>query len=396
MARVSTGVTNIRLEAARMPALRDAASELAGMQGVVESTRLTTQEDDINEDDLCILTDLHMSSDYNSNSASQSLGAAMLSTFLRREAARIDASLAAEEALQVVEYGCATGGSSLVPLGAIQDSISNRPLRATMNDLPMNDWATLRSTVEPALPNVDFAYAQTSMYCPVLEEATVHLAYSCFAQHWLSEGAPTTLPHGALWANQLARDNEQRRAWEETSRNDWERFLTLRAKEVLPGGSMVLHIQSSMCDGSLSEGLAVTLQEAKCRMLRDAELTEDEAASIVIPEYPKSPAEILDPLCFGLNAQVWSVEELEYVRMPCPYMEEFGKRSNESLIGDEIVEKQMRFLHAFMDSSLEDCLGKKETIKAFWAQVRAIADANPSSLSADWMATFIVLRRLHD
>ena len=224
----------------------------------------------------------------------------------------------------------------------------------------------------------------------------MHLAYSCFAQHWLSEGAPTTLPHGALWANQLARDNEQRRAWEETSRNDWERFLTVRAKEVLPGGSMVLHIQSSMCDGSLSEGLAVTLQEAKCRMLRDAELTEDEAASVVIPEYPKSPAEILDPLCFGSNARVWSVEELEYVRMPCPYMEEFGKRSNESLIGNEIVEKQMRFLHAFMDSSLEDCLGKKETIKAFWAQVRAIADANPSSLSADWMATFIVLRRLHD
>ena len=42
---------------------------------------------------------------------------------------------------------------------------------------------------------------------------------------------------------------------------------------------MVLHIQSSMCDGGLSEGLAVTLQEAKCRMLRDAELTEDEAAA---------------------------------------------------------------------------------------------------------------------
>ena len=107
-----------------------------------------------------------MSSDYNSNSACQSLAAATLSTFLRREAARIDAksfaSLAAEEALQVVEYGCATGGSSLVPLGAIQDSISDRPLRATMNDLPMNDWATLRSTVEPALPDVDFAYAQTA------------------------------------------------------------------------------------------------------------------------------------------------------------------------------------------------------------------------------------------
>ena len=100
-------------------------------------------------------SDLHMSSDYNSNSACQSLGAATLATFLRREAARIDASLAAEEALQVVEYGCATGGSSLVPLGAIQDSISDRPLRATMNDLPRNNWATLSSTVEPALPEID-------------------------------------------------------------------------------------------------------------------------------------------------------------------------------------------------------------------------------------------------
>ena len=377
---------NIRLDASTTPCM-SASSD-------------TTQEDDINEDELCILTDLHMSSDYNSNSDCQSLGAATLVTFLRREAARIDASLAAEEALQVVEYGCATGGSSLVPLGAIQDSISDRPLRATMNDLPMNDWATLSSTVEPALPEIDFAYAKTSMYNPVSEEATVHLAYSCYAQQWLSGGAPTTLPHGALWANQLARDNEQRKVWEEKSRNDWERFLTLRAKEVLPGGSMVLHIQSSMCDGSLSEGAAVTLQEAKCRMLRDAELTEDEAASIVIPEYMKSPVEILDPLYFGPNARAWSVEQLEYVRMPCPYMEEFGERCktgcNEPLIVDEIIEKQMRALHAFMDSSLEHCGCKKETIKAFWAHVRAIVDTNPSSLSADWMATFIVLRRLHD
>ena len=128
-------------------------------------------------------------------------------------------------------------------------------------------------------------------------------------------------------------------------------------------------------------------------MLRDAELTEDEAACIVIPEYMKSPVEILDPLYFGPNARFWSVEELEYVRIPCPFMEEFGERCNEPLIVDEIIEKQMRALHAFMDSSLEDCGCKKETIKAFWAHVRAIVDTNPSSMSADPMGTFIVLRR---
>ena len=44
---------------------------------------------------------------------------------------------------EVCEYGCSTGGSSILPLRSIQDAATGRSLRVSMNDLPMNDWSIL-------------------------------------------------------------------------------------------------------------------------------------------------------------------------------------------------------------------------------------------------------------
>ena len=80
------------------------------------------------------------------------------------------------------------------------------------------------------------------------------------------------------------------------------------------------------------------------------------------------------------------------MKLSCPHMEEFHARSDEPGCAEEIVEKQVSFLRAFLDSSLED-LGKTKA-DAFWAHVRMIAYADPAFLSFDTMATFIVMRRL--
>ena len=156
---------------------------------------------------------------------------------------------------------------------------------------------------------------------------------------------------------------------------------------------MVFHIQSSMCNGELSEGFAATLQQAKMHMLQIGELTEEMAQYMVLPEFCKSPSEILDPLCSGPNSTRWKVEDLRYMKLPCPYMEEFKARGHEPSIAEEIVEKQIGFLRAFMDPSLEKYVGE-DTTEAFWAHVRMFADGSPPSLSSDWMGTFFVLHRL--
>ena len=216
-----------------------------------------------NYDESCAGVDsLCMDSHYNDNSACQASGASKLAKFLSDAARKVDASLPEGVTFKICEFGCATGGSSILPLKAIKEQIAkNRTISATMVDLPSNDWDILKSTVEPAFLEIDFQYKPMSMYGPISDAGTVQLAYSCFAQHWLGNGAPIGLPEGAIWANQLPRDNGYRKAWEEASKRDWEKLLALRAQEVAPGGMMVFHIQSSTSAGELSERFAAFLQQ---------------------------------------------------------------------------------------------------------------------------------------
>ena len=63
---------------------------------------------------------IHMTSDYNENSATQASSAMKLIPVLQKLAKRLDSKLPNSVALSVCEYGCATGGSSLEPLNAIK------------------------------------------------------------------------------------------------------------------------------------------------------------------------------------------------------------------------------------------------------------------------------------
>lgn len=338
---------------------------------------------------------LSMASDYNDNSAVQAYAASLLTDFLYDAAEKLHSVLPEDKPFQVCEYGCSTGGSSLDPLRAIQDAIGDRPLRANMVDLPMNDWDVLRSTLDPAFDGaIDFEYTPKSMYDRISEEASVCLAYSCFAQHWLDDGAPTGLPEGALWSNQLTKSSKQRKIWKEASMRDWESLLSFRAKEIIPGGMLVLHIQSSMANGQLSETFAATCQKAKLRMIEAGQLSEALAQSMVIPEYMKAPDEILSPLSSGKSMErFWKVEEMQYRALPCAYTKEFHQSCHEEpLAREDIVGRQIGYLQAFMGTSLTECIGKEKT-SIFWNHVRSLAGNNPELLSSEYMSTFIVLKR---
>ena len=335
---------------------------------------------------------LRMSSVYNENSEAQASGAAFLTTFLCRAAASVHASLPQGVPLEICEYGCSTGGSSILPLLSIKNVADDRSLRVSLNDLPMNDWAILKKTVEPMFPDIEFSYKPKSMYGPVTDkEGTLHIAYSCYAQHWLRDGAPTGLPYGALWASQLPFDNPYRRIWEQDSKQQWADLLAQRAREVAAGGMMVFHIESAKCCGKLSQGFSDTLQHAKLAMINNGELSDEEALSMVVPEFSKTPADILAPLVNGPMMQLWEVQELQYQTMPCPYLKEF--EAQEKADPEMTCEKLLGFVRAFTETSLVECIGE-EKLDSFWKHVQRIADNDPKKLSSDNIfGTFISLRR---
>jgi len=338
---------------------------------------------------------VHMESNYNDNSALQASANVLITSWVQECAAATCRSLPAGTPLRVMEFGPATGGSSIKPIEAITASAGEmaRPVEVTMNDLPRNDWATLRKTVETAFPDVQFNFSRASMYkeC-IAEEGTQHLGYSVYAQQWLDKGAPCGLDSSALWANQIQVGDPARSQWADASKRDWVRFLELRAREIAKGGHFVLVISGSNPDGSLEECLAATMLKAKAELASEGVLTEEEVPRFNVPEYHKSAIEVLEPLACEELKQVWKVCDFKFCTMKCPYME---KLENGDAFEADIVEEALSFLKAFCNPSLlEGVRGDTAKLDKFWERVVKIAGGRVQGLASNFRTIFLRLERV--
>ena len=117
-------------------------------------------------------TFVHMR-DYSNNSAPQQFGAQMVSEMIERLATpmildrdtKSPFGYGVDSQLNVVEFGCATGNSSLDPLLKIEKIAGpSLKIKAVMNDLPLNDWNTLRKTLGANVPDIEVEVSSQSMY----------------------------------------------------------------------------------------------------------------------------------------------------------------------------------------------------------------------------------------
>lgn len=311
--------------------------------------------------------------DYSENSAVQNKAAFRLSEMIEQVLGGMDFSIPSESTqIIVVEFGCATGSSSIDPLNQIlrASKVNGRRICAVMNDLPLNDWDTLQTTLKEKVPKVDVQVSCQSMYKDVVAApGSVDIAYSCFAQHWLSKGVPRPLPvnTGALWGNQLAgllEYEEIHDEWARASSDDWDRFLELRAQEIRAGGVLMLLIYSAQHNGSLWESMAEACRLAKKQCLVDGIFTVDEASCMCAPEYAKTRDEILKPLTDGPHASKWAVLECRHNL--------FHHNDDPNISGQEKAKKAVALARSFIDSSFEQAFDesvREYKMDIFWQTV---------------------------
>ena len=345
--------------------------------------------------------------DYAMNSGAQNYGSHLLSQMIAKCAPEISSICKKEcmtKSLNAVEFGCATGTSSLLPIDAIRKAVGpTTDVNIVMNDLPLNDWGELSKTISTNCPpQVSFDISSQSMYDDIVAPTqSVDLAYSCFAQHWLSGGVPCHLPAetGAIWGNQMSSvpgGTDIQRIWAESSRKDWERFLELRANEVRIGGIVVLLIQSAFLDGTLNEGFAHVCQVAKKQCLEEGIFTKDEAERMCMPEYMKTAFEILQPLQRNPHRTKWEVLQMDHRIAPCVVTDENVFSSNANKSATEKASEIVEFLKSFMSSSLENSLNAERSsikLQQFWDKVFQIILKDPAKSDTSWAITMLALKR---
>lgn len=225
----------------------------------------------------------------------------------------------------IVDYGSSQGKNSLGPLRTAIEAVrqkvgGERPILVYHEDLPINDFNALFDVLynDPdsyALnqPNVFPCAIGRSFYEEVLPASSVDIGWSSYAAMWLSR-VPMPIPGHFYWAKS---GGETRAAFERQAAQDWERFLSLRAKELRPGGRFVLSVPAGHHDGSTGfEELMDLANATLADMVAEGVVATDERARMVHGGILRPLRDLLAPFARELRFAGLTVEHSEINPVP--------------------------------------------------------------------------------
>jgi hypothetical protein len=184
---------------------------------------------------------------YNRHAAVQAAGNRLAVLHAREAARRVDID-PGNEPIIIADYGASQGKNSLAPMRAAIETLqsrldADRSFMVCHVDLPVNDFSTLFRTLDldpdsytRAAANVYACGVGRSFYQNVLPPGSVHFGWSAYAAQWLS--CVPAVPVDHVWPASL--NDPARSIYAQQGARDWESFLALRAKELRPGGRLVV------------------------------------------------------------------------------------------------------------------------------------------------------------
>jgi len=193
---------------------------------------------------------------YNRHAGLQAAGGALALNALRHAAASVALDTGGQP-IVIAEYGASQGRNSQLPMRVAITELRARvgPDRAVLvyhEDLPINDFGSLFEVLESAPdryvrddPHVYPCAIGRSFYGSVLPPAYVHLGWSSYAAMWLSSVPTPVTDHIYVPCMKGAASA----AFREQGKEDWQKFLSLRATELRPGGRLVVVLPGADDDG---------------------------------------------------------------------------------------------------------------------------------------------------
>lgn len=274
----------------------------------------------------------------------------------------------AEPEFRLVDYGCGPGQSAIETarpvIEAFRSMSATGPVAICHADQAGNDWNALFELVTgPKGYAAGDAAIRTeasvgSFYQSMAAPASVALGTCFTAHHWLSRSIQLESP-GAIWFADLS--GEARTELAALADADWTSFLRHRAKELRPGGYMVVCGLGSVGDDTEHTGVAATsrcLYRAVGRIAQDmaeeGRLDRRVLDRFVFPQWFRTAEETLGPLerVSDLHA-AFEIEELS-VRPPLEHPGDFfaDKIGEPELYGELYAGLLRGFAHSTLMSGL--------------------------------------------
>ena len=316
----------------------------------------------------------------------------------------------------VADFGAADGGTSLGLMrrivGAVRARAPAKPVTITSTDLPHNDFSALFQRLHGLIghdneaplarePGVFTFASGTSFHRQVFPDATLSLGFSATAMHWLSARPTAIVDH----VHPVGGSAGEAEAFRAQARDDWDTILLARARELRPGGQLVL---ANFCIDPEGRYLGNTgganMFDAFARHWRDlgdaGALTPAESAAGTLQQFYRTPEEFTAPLRDPASPVHRAGLRLEHVSTRvtrCPYAADFERHRDPSAFARAYLPTLRSWTESTFASALDPSRPADErraVIDRFYAAYEAEVAARPDGHGMDYVHCFLRISKV--
>jgi hypothetical protein len=270
----------------------------------------------------------------------------------------------------IADYGSSQAKNSLAPMRAAirclrERAGCERPLMVVHIDQHANDFNTLFDVLhrDPERystddPNIFPSAIGRSFYENVFPREQVDLGWCSYAAVWLSR-VPALIPGHFVM---LASTADVRAAFDRQAADDWRLFLSLRARELRPGGRLVVVLPGLSDNGASGfESLFNCANAVLEELVRERAIGDDERKRMVLGACPRRRAQLLEPFSADGQFQSLSVERCELFDLPDAAWADYQLDGDVQVLGS----RHAAFFRAIFVPSLASVVGDAGRRQAF-------------------------------
>src|SRR5215218_77408 len=332
---------------------------------------------------------------YNEHSRPQQKADSLGLPLLERAVGEMPVPRGAELAT-VADFGAAQGRNSLEPMRLAVERLRRRtsvstPIVVVHTDLPQNDFGSLFALVEGSpesylrsVENVFALGAGKSFYERIFPDGYLSLGWTAISVHWLSK-VPCNIPDH-VYAQRAG--ERVRKAYAEQASEDWQRFLGHRARELRPGGELIVVAVTTDDTGNTGgESLMDLTNEPLLAMVEAGFIRPEEYRRMNMPAYHRTMEEFTEPL------RSWTLTEglvlMESIRAEFSdqLWPEYKQRGDTCAFAASYTE----FMRAFTEAPLFAGLDADRTFadrerlaNGYFERMKSLIEANPKRARWDW------------
>jgi hypothetical protein len=296
--------------------------------------------------------------------------------------------------ITVLDLGSSEGGNAIRVMATIVEGLRRRtgqPLRTVYSDLASNNFNKLFANLEAARRDSLFpagVYPSAvggSFYDPLLPPGTVHLATSFNSIQWLDRLPAVPFPDRVAYLRPhpsrlgVSVSPEAMAAFQGQADQDLVRFLECRARELVPGGKLLLASPGDTDEVRVGDGFSDLLNDACLDLVAVGRLKREEYERLTMPCYFRTVTELLAPLK-RKNSPVcgaFAVERAEALEVPTPFVVEFRRGGDAAAYARAYTGFLRAITEPVVLAALKQPAGKAGTVERLYERVRARLLAEP-------------------